>query len=192
MKINRPAVFLDRDGTINVESGYVHRWEDWKWIPGAIEAIAKLNHLGFLVIVVSNQAGMARGYYNEAAVHRLHDAVDADLARYGSRIDAYYFCPHHPEFGLVRECNCRKPKPGLIYQAMCDFNIDLARSWLVGDKATDVEAGVAAGVRSILVETGYGKSEESLVNGRVVREKDLPSAVRRIEFEFNRESQIAR
>ena len=174
--MGRPAVFLDRDGTLNVESGYVHRWENWEWIPGAIDAIAMLNRMELIVIVVSNQAGVARGYYDETAIQRLHNAVDRDLANFGARIDAYYYCPHHPEHGEIRECPCRKPAAGLLIQAAHDLDIDLARSWLVGDKATDIEAGIAAGVSPILVESGYGKNERTLVKGNVTCVTDLRSA----------------
>lgn len=180
--MGRSAVFLDRDGTLNVESGYVHRWEDWEWIPGAIDAITRLNRMGLLVVVVSNQAGVARGYYDEAAIQRLHDAANRDLAHYGARIDAYYYCPHHPECGEIRNCACRKPAPGLLIQAAHDLDIDLARSWLVGDKATDIEAGIAAGVSPILVETGYGEKERMLVKGKVTCVRDLLCAVACIEF----------
>lgn len=136
-----------------------------------------LNRMGLVVIVVSNQAGVARGYYDEAAIQQLHDVVNRDLANYGARIDAYYYCPHHPEHGEIRECLCRKPAPGLLIQAAHDLDIDLAQSWLVGDKATDIEAGIAAGVRPILVETGYGKNEITLVKGSVTCVSDLRSAV---------------
>lgn len=185
--MGRPAVFLDRDGTLNVESGYVHRWEDWEWIHGAIDAITRLNRMGLLVVVVSNQAGVARGYYDEAAIQRLHDAANRDLAHYGARIDAYYYCPHHPEHGEIRDCACRKPAPGLLIQAAHDLDIDLARSWLVGDKATDIEAGIAAGVSPILVETGYGEKERMLIIKRnVMCVRDLLSAVACIASGFGR------
>lgn len=154
-----PAVFLDRDGTLNVEKNYLHRIEDWEWIPGAVEAIRRLNAAGYTVVVVTNQAGIARGLYGEAEVAALHDFVYRDLARRGARVDAFYHCPHHPDHGSA--CDCRKPAPGMILQAAAELGLDLGRSWLVGDKVSDVEAARAAGVRPILVRTGYGASEEA-------------------------------
>jgi D-glycero-D-manno-heptose 1,7-bisphosphate phosphatase len=159
----KAAVFLDRDGTLNVDRGYVHRIEDWEWIPGAIDAIAALKKAGFLVIVVTNQAGIARGYYDEADMNTLHTTINIELQKHGAAIDGFYHCPHHPEFGEVRECECRKPMPGMIEQAKQDFNIDMARSWLVGDKISDTQAGLAVGIRSLLVQTGYGNKERALL-----------------------------
>lgn len=150
----RAAVFLDRDGTLNEEHGYVHRVEQWSWIPGAIDAIRLLNDNGYVVVVVSNQAGIARGYYGHDDVVRLHAQVDRWLQAEGARIDAWYWCPHHPEFGAP--CACRKPAPGLLLQAAREHGLDLGRSFLVGDKLSDLDAAVAAGVRPILVATGYG------------------------------------
>lgn len=155
--MTRPAVFLDRDGTLNLDKGYVHRIEDWEWIPGAIDALVSLRKAGFLVIVVTNQAGIARGYYGEGEVNNLHKEINQELQQHGGRIDGFYHCPHHPEFSAA--CECRKPKPGLIHAACRDFSIDLSRSWLVGDKASDIQAGSAVGLKSILVLTGYGNNE---------------------------------
>ena len=154
------AVFLDRDGTLNVDTDYVHRADQWEWIPGAIEAIRGFNRLGLIVIVVTNQAGVARGYYGPDDVDRLHRFVGEDLARRGARVDAFYFCPHHPEAGPVRDCLCRKPRPGMLLQARQDHGIDLSGSFMVGDKAIDVLTGRAAGAASLLVRTGYGRAEE--------------------------------
>lgn len=152
--MSNKAVFLDRDGTINVDKGYVHHIEDWEWIPGAIESIAALNHAGYLVIVVTNQAGIARGYYTDKEVAALHEWMNRELVKHGARIDGFYYCPHHPEFS--DECKCRKPLPGLLLQAKRDLDVDFANSWLIGDKHSDVQAGLAAGVKPILVMTGYG------------------------------------
>lgn len=153
------AALLDRDGTINVDKGYVHRIEDWEWLPGAVEGIRNLNRVGLPVIVISNQAGVARGYYDEAAINALHAYVDAELAKQYARIDAYYYCPHHPEFGLNRDCQCRKPKSGMFFLARDEFNLDLERSYMVGDKMTDVLAAKAAGACPLAVRTGYGQQE---------------------------------
>lgn len=151
------AVFLDRDGTLNREKGYLHDWKDWEWLPGVPGALARLNAAGFRLVVVSNQSGMARGYYGEAEWLKLNGKIDSSLAATGARIDGYYFCPHHPAF--TGPCDCRKPGPGLILRAAEDLEIDLSASWLVGDKASDIAAGLAAGCRPILVLSGYGMSE---------------------------------
>jgi D-glycero-D-manno-heptose 1,7-bisphosphate phosphatase len=172
------AVFLDRDGTLNVETGYVHRAEEWEWVPGAIEALRLLNAAGYLAIVVTNQAGIARGLYAEADVAALHAHVAADAQKHGARIDAFYHCPHHPQFGAVRECGCRKPAPGLLLRAQRDFAIDLARSFMIGDKPGDIAAGRAAGVTPLLVETGYGREARAEVGADVPVFPDVLAAVR--------------
>ena len=156
----RPCVFIDRDGTLNVEKHYLHRYEDWEWIPGSVEKLRELREAGFLTIVVTNQAGVGRGYYDEAAIKRLHALVDEELLAAGSGIDAYYYCPHHPEYGNVRDCDCRKPAPGMLMSAQRQWNVALKDSWMVGDKLSDIRAGLAAGVRCILVRTGYGQLEQ--------------------------------
>jgi D-glycero-D-manno-heptose 1,7-bisphosphate phosphatase len=162
----RRAVFLDRDGTINVEKDYLHRIADFEFIPGVPAAIRRLKAAGFLVIVVTNQSGVARGYYAEAAVHALHGHIQQLLADFGTAIDAFYHCPHHPIEGVGEyrvDCDCRKGSPGMLLRAATEYDIDLYRSFMVGDKLADIEAGHAAGCRSILVRTGYGTSEESRI-----------------------------
>ena len=154
----RPAVFLDRDGTINVEVNYLHRVADFELIEGAAEAIGHLNRAGLPVIVVTNQAGIARGLYDEGALERLHVHLQEELARHAARVDAFYYCPHHPDF--TGPCPCRKPAPGMLLEAARDHHLDLGRSWLVGDSAGDIRAGRAAGCRTILVRTGYGAALE--------------------------------
>lgn len=159
MSTKVPAVFLDRDGTINVEKHYLYRVQDFELLPGAGEGIALLTQSGYRVVVVSNQSGIGRGYYTETDVHHLHHHLDQILKPFGAKIDAYYFCPHHPEHGqdeYQHECACRKPLPGMILQAAADLNIDLEQSFMVGDKLVDIEAGHAAGCRTFLVRTGYG------------------------------------
>lgn len=169
-----PAVFLDRDGTINVEKEYLHRIEDWEWIAGAPEAIRQFNQAGFKVVVVSNQAGIARGMYSPADVNNLHAFVSRDLQKSGATIDAFYYCPHHPEYGEERSCSCRKPAPGLLLRAAADMSIDLSRSWMIGDKLIDVEAGHAANVATILVLTGHGAREIARLNhGQIVADNLL-------------------
>ena len=165
----RPAVFLDRDGTLNVEKDYLHRIEDFAFIPGAAEAVCRLKAAGFLVIVATNQSGVARGYYPHDAVARLHDHLQAELRRVGAEIDAFYVCPHHPREGLGAyriDCDCRKGAPGMLLQAARDHGVDLGRSYMVGDKLADIEAGRAAGCAALLVRTGYGSREESNVAAR--------------------------
>lgn len=180
----RPAVFLDRDGTINVEKEYLHRVEDWEWIPGSVEAICRINQLGFLAIVITNQAGIARGYYTEHAVNILHSHVDRMLAASGAHIDAYYYCPHHFDFGAIRDCSCRKPRPGMLMLAQKEWNIDLNKSFMVGDKLIDIQAAQAAGVTPVMVRTGYGTQESALLTDEVVVATDLLNAVQRIENEL--------
>jgi len=156
----RRAVFLDRDGTINIEKDYLHKIEDFEFIHGAPEAIKRLKDAGFLVIVVSNQSGVGRGYFDEQAVENLHHHIQSELADYGTLIDAFYFCPHHPDKGLGSykiSCDCRKGNPGMLLQAAREYDIDLQGSFMVGDKLADIEAGKRAGCKSVLVLTGYGK-----------------------------------
>ena len=177
------AVFLDRDGTINEEREYLHRVEDFAFIPGAAEAIGRLKDAGFCVVVVTNQSGIGRGYYDEAALCVLHSHLDRELDRFGAAIDAYYFCPHHPEHGVGdyrQECACRKPMPGMLVKAAADLGIDLRRSYIIGDKLADVAAGLAAGCRPILVRTGYGRDEETLLPEGVSCYDDLRAAVQAI------------
>lgn len=156
------AVFLDRDGTINEEIGYLHEVEQLRFIDGAPAAIAQLNAAGFKVIVVTNQAGVARGYYAEASVLGLHRAMEEQLKRHRARIDAFYYCPHHPDgVGEYKiDCHCRKPKPGMLEQAARDLGIELGGSFVVGDRISDLEAGRAAGCTLVLVRTGYGRDSE--------------------------------
>jgi D-glycero-D-manno-heptose 1,7-bisphosphate phosphatase len=177
------AVFLDRDGTINIEKSYLHRPEEFEFVPGAPEAIRLLKEAGFLVVVVTNQSGVARGYYDEEAVHRLHRFMDGELAKIGASVDAYYLCPHHPLHGVAGyrvECACRKPLPGMLLAAAEALGIDLTRSYIVGDKMADVAAGLAAGCRPLLVLTGYGADEAGLLPPGVPVHVDILAAVEAI------------
>ncbi len=158
----RPAVFLDRDGTICEEVGYLSRPEQLVLIPGSAAAIQLLNQHGVFAVVTTNQSGVARGFFTETDVHAVHDHLQDLLAREGAKLDAIYYCPHHAEKGLGSyrvACECRKPLPGMIRRAADDFPIDLENSYVVGDKLTDVEFGKANGLRSVLVLTGYGQDE---------------------------------
>ena len=154
----RPALFLDRDGVLNEDEGYVYRWEDFRWIPGAREAVAAFNRAGWLVIVVTNQSGVGRGFYSEADVHALHARMAQDLAKVGGRIDAFYHAPHHPDAPLDAyrhpDPPDRKPNPGMILRALSEWPIDKAASILVGDKPSDLEAALRAGIRGVLFEGG--------------------------------------
>ncbi len=157
----REAVFLDRDGTLIEEVHYLSAPEQVRLIPGAAEAVRRLNAAGVLVVVVTNQAGVAREYFPESRVAEVHAHLSALLAERGAHIDAYYYCPHHPTEGIGAyrvACECRKPKPGLLLTAACELDIDLSRSWMIGDKPCDAEAGTAAGCRAVPVRTGYGQN----------------------------------
>jgi D-glycero-D-manno-heptose 1,7-bisphosphate phosphatase len=154
----RPALFLDRDGVLNEDPGYVYRWEEFRWIEGAREAVAAFNAAGWWVFVVTNQSGIGRGYYTEDDVKALHARMSESLAEVGGRIDAYYYCPHHPDAAdeAYRHPDPpdRKPNPGMLLRAMADWPVDRARSLMVGDKDGDVEAGRRAGVRALKFEGG--------------------------------------
>ena len=161
--MSTPAIFLDRDGTINVEKNYLYHTKDWEWIPRAIEAIKLSNEKGFFVVVLTNQAGIARGLYSTKDVDILHSFVSKQLRLYGAKIDKFYFCPHHPNYGEKERCNCRKPMPGMLLEATKDLNIDLNKSWIIGDKISDIEAGKNLNLKSILVLTGHGNKEKDLL-----------------------------
>ena len=153
----KKAIFFDRDGTLNVEVGYLYEFEKFKWIDGAIEAVKYCNDNGYLAIVVTNQSGIARSYYTEADVKELHRRMNEELSKHGAHIDDFFYCPHHPE-GVVDkysiDCECRKPKPGLIEEACRKYDIDKSKSLMIGDKPRDVECGENAGVRSVLFTGG--------------------------------------
>ncbi len=148
-KRGRRAVFLDRDGTLNRDDGYVHDAAHWHWLPGVVEAMARLKADGRLLVVVSNQSGIARGYFDRKALESLERWVDEELRPAGAAPDAWYDCPHLPE--ITGPCECRKPRPGLLLQAARDLGIDLGESWMVGDRLRDVRAGRAAGCRAVLL-----------------------------------------
>jgi D-glycero-D-manno-heptose 1,7-bisphosphate phosphatase len=154
----RPALFLDRDGVLNEDHGYVWRWEDFRWIPGARATVAAFNRAGWLVIVVTNQSGVGRGFYTEEAMHALHARMAADLAQAGGHIDAFYHAPQHPEAAVETyrhpDPPLRKPNPGMILQALAEWPIDREASLLIGDKPSDLEAALRAGIRGVLFEGG--------------------------------------
>lgn len=159
-------IFLDRDGTINVEVDYLYKKEDFKFEDNADKAIKIFNDLGYKVIVVTNQSGIARGYYSEEDLKKLHEHIDEELGKIGAKVNAYYYCPHHPEATIDKykvDCQCRKPNLGMFLEAKKDFNIDFENSIIVGDKVSDLESGVRLGMKTVLVETGHGLEELSKI-----------------------------
>jgi D-glycero-D-manno-heptose 1,7-bisphosphate phosphatase len=154
------AIFIDRDGTLNEDIGYVSTPDELVLYPWAAEAVRLVNEFGLLSVVITNQSGIARGMYTEETLGSIHLRMIEQLEGQGARIDAVYYCPHHPEVGDVRyriACDCRKPRIGMLDRAARDHNIDLARSYVIGDKASDINLARNAGARSALVLTGYGR-----------------------------------
>ena len=153
------AVFLDRDGTMNEEVNYLSRMEQLRLYPQTVEAIRMVNAAGMKAVVVTNQSGIARGYFTEDFVRSVHDRINELLAPGGARIDGFSVCPHHPVYGegiYKQDCECRKPKPGMLLRAAAELNVDLSRSYMIGDMLKDIETGKKLGVKGILVRTGYG------------------------------------
>jgi D-glycero-D-manno-heptose 1,7-bisphosphate phosphatase len=173
--MGKSGVFLDRDGTLLEEAGYLDRLERLVFFPYAIDAVRLLNRAGFPVVVVTNQAGIARGIFKESFVAAAHRHISDRLAAAGARVDAFYYCPHHPE-AVVEEfrqvCDCRKPQPGMLTRAAADLDLALDRSFVVGDRWHDLEAGQRVGARTLLVRTGYGRTEEAAPKAHV-----QPSAI---------------
>ena len=158
------AVFLDRDGTLIEEAGYLDRLDRMVFYPYTVDCVRLLNRAGFAVVVVTNQAGIARGIVKEPFVAEAHRAISERLAAGGAHVDAYYYCPHYRTGVLteyVKACDCRKPQPGMLRRAAADLGLDLARSFMVGDRWHDVGAGQAAGARTVLLRSGLGADEEA-------------------------------
>ena len=175
----RPAVFLDRDGTIIEDPGFLHEPEKVRLLPGAADAIASLNAAGYLVVTVSNQSGIARGLYQAADYEAVQQRLADLLATHGARIDASYFCPHHPQF--PGPCDCRKPGTKLFQDATRDLGLDLARSWWVGDRLTDVKPARGLGGGASLVTTGQGTLHQGQARAlSVTVVADLAAAVAEI------------
>ena len=162
--MGRPAVFLDRDGTMIREVDYLRSVEQLRLLPGVAGAIRRLNEAGFAVVVTTNQSGVARGLLTEGGLDRIHEQLRQRLARRGAHLDGLYYCPHHPKAKVARyrrSCGCRKPSPEMLQRAAAELDLDMKQSFAVGDSARDVEAGRRAGCRTVLVRTGYGKKTEA-------------------------------
>jgi D-glycero-D-manno-heptose 1,7-bisphosphate phosphatase len=171
----RAAVFLDRDGTINEEIGYMDRLEKLRLIPGAAEAIRLINASGMKTVVVTNQSGVARGIFTESFVAEIHARLGEMLRAEGASLDGIYFCPHHPTEGrgdYLRGCECRKPAPGLLLRAAAELHLDPARSYMVGDTLKDIEAGASVGARGVLVRTRYGEESAATLAAARPETKD--------------------
>jgi D-glycero-D-manno-heptose 1,7-bisphosphate phosphatase len=160
--VKRRAVFIDRDGTISEEIGYVNHPSRYRVFAYSAEAVRLLNEAGWLAILVTNQAGVARGYFTEELIGEVHEVLKRELSERGAQLDAIYYCAHHPSVGESPyrfDCDCRKPKPGLIRRAAADFDIDLKQSWMVGDRYSDIELARNAEVHPAFVLSGYGRGE---------------------------------
>lgn len=167
-----PAVFLDRDGTVNVEVNYLSQPEQLVLLPTVAEAIADLNTKGIAVFIVTNQAGVARGYFPEHRLQAIHQRLEDLLEERGARVTAIYYCPHHPSAGIGqyrKVCQCRKPLPGMLERAAVEHQIDCSRSLMIGDRESDLQAGAAAGCRTALVRTGYGEQTDVMIDLDKVR-----------------------
>jgi D-glycero-D-manno-heptose 1,7-bisphosphate phosphatase len=149
------GIFMDRDGTVSEEVGYMYHAGLYKPFPWTGEAVRKINDSGYKAVLITNQAGVERGYFPESMVHEVHSVLDEELNRWSARLDGIYYCPHRPE----TQCDCRKPKPGMILRASREMNIELAESYMIGDRYVDVEAARAAGVKSVLLRSGDGLIE---------------------------------
>ncbi|WP_261925099.1 D-glycero-beta-D-manno-heptose 1,7-bisphosphate 7-phosphatase [Shewanella sp. NFH-SH190041] len=175
------AVFLDRDGVINVDRGYVHTVDDFEYIEGVFDACRALKQQGYKLVVVTNQSGIARGYYSEDEFQSLTEWMDWNFADKGVELDGIYYCPHHPEKGIGdyrQDCDCRKPKPGMLNSAARFLKIDLSQSVMVGDKAADMQAGIAAGIGTkILVRSGKAVDDTATELADVVLDSinDVPA-----------------
>jgi D-glycero-D-manno-heptose 1,7-bisphosphate phosphatase len=178
--MSRRAAFIDRDGVLNEERAFVHRREDFALLPGAVAALRLLEAAGYLLVVVTNQSGIARGIYSEADYRALTEHMRAELAAAGVSLDAVEYCPHLPDAPLERyrlDCDCRKPRPGMLLRAAQALDIEPGASFLVGDRLSDLEAGHAAGIgRCFLVRTGYALTEEAVARADAVYEDLLACA----------------
>ncbi len=171
-KLKGKAIFLDRDGTINEEVGYLDSLEKLVLYPDAFTAVRMINQSGFKAVVATNQSGVARGYFTEEFVVLVHARIQDLMRKNEASIDAFFYCPHHPDVGgeLYRKsCSCRKPEAGMFLQAAGVLDIDLGKSFMIGDTLRDMEAGLKAGMKGILVRTGYGKDAENVLRNSAVK-----------------------
>ncbi|HUU50471.1 MAG TPA: HAD family hydrolase [Nitrospinota bacterium] len=162
-----PAVFMDRDGTINDEMGYINHISRFKLLPRSAAAIRLINQNSFKTVIITNQSGVGRGYFPEKLVEEIHDNLKRGLSQEGAHIDGIYYCPHHPFLGMgkyKKDCECRKPKIGMIKKAAKELDIDLSRSYMVGDRGADIQMAKEFGGKGVLVLTGYGKGEYEYLN----------------------------
>jgi UDP-N-acetylmuramoyl-tripeptide--D-alanyl-D-alanine ligase len=162
MSEKNKAIFMDRDGVVNEEVSYLSNPNDFRFIEGSIEAMRILKNLGYLLIVITNQAGIARGYFTEKALEKIHQKMRRSLEENDITLDDIYYCPHHPNF--TGPCECRKPQPGMILAAAKKYDIKLDQSYMVGDTLKDIETGYNAKVKTVLVMTGYGREEVNKIN----------------------------
>ena len=162
MNDKKRAIFLDRDGVINKEVNYLSDPDDFILLEGTIDALTLLKQKGFLLIVITNQAGIARGLFDEKTLARIHKKMMIILNYEDIVLDEIYYCPHHPDY--TGECDCRKPKPGMIFDAKDKFGIDLGKSYFVGDTLNDIETGINANCKTVLVLTGYGREEQKQID----------------------------
>lgn len=192
--MSRPAIFMDRDGTLSHEIGYVNHASRFQLFPWAVDAVRLVNRAGWAAVLVTNQAGVARGYFPESVIHEVHARVQAALAAGDARLDGLYVCMHHPSAGeppYRQDCECRKPRPGMLLRAQRELDLDLARSWVVGDRHGDLQVAWNAGARGALVKSGYGLGEWVHHAPRWPRQPDLVAehlleAVERILFAEDR------
>lgn len=171
------TIFLDRDGVINInppDNGYVCKWSDFNFIPNALEAIQILTQYGYQIIVVTNQAGIGKGLYNEKQLADIHGRMLDSIVEFGGSIQSIYYCPHSPNAG----CECRKPKPGMLIQAAREHNIDISNTHFIGDSLTDIQAAHSAGLSPILVLTGHGHDTYNYyIRSNVMAKTDIPEKI---------------
>lgn len=167
----KKAILLDRDGTINVEKDYLHKIEDFEFEKNVVEALKIFSSLGYTMAVVTNQSGIARGYYTEDDLQKLNEYIKKELEKHGVIIEKFYYCPHHPENGIGKykiDCICRKPNTGMLDEAIKEFDIDRTNSFMVGDTIADIDAGSRAGLTPVLVKTGHGMETLEKIGDRKI------------------------
>jgi D-glycero-D-manno-heptose 1,7-bisphosphate phosphatase len=174
----RPAIFLDRDGTLNFDHGWITSPSKIELLPGAAEAVRAINEVGCLAVLVTNQPVIARGEITHDGLRAIHDRLESLLAQSGAHLDAIYYCPHHPDF--TGHCDCRKPAPGLLQSAARDLGIDIGRSWMIGDSERDLGAAAAFGIPAALVASNQQAFKESIASAPQIRAASIAEAVQHI------------